>query len=133
MATTELPTDLRYTQDHEWLRPAAGDATVGITAYAAGELGDVVFVELPKVGRQLAAREAFGVIESVKTASDLYSPVAGEVIDVNGALSGKPELVNDDPYGEGWMIRLRLADATAADKLLEPDAYRSLIESAEAS
>jgi glycine cleavage system H protein len=123
----DVPDDLRYTHDHEWLRVADGEGTVGITAYAAGELGDVVYVELPAVGRTVAAREPFGVIESVKTASDLYSPVAGEVIAVNEQLGGAPELVNSDPYGEGWMIRLRPADPASGDGLLDAAAYRAHI------
>jgi glycine cleavage system H protein len=123
----DVPDDLRYTPDHEWLKVADGEGTVGITAYAADELGDVVFVELPRVGRTVAAREAFGVIESVKTASDLFSPIAGEVVAVNERLGGAPELVNDDPYGDGWMIRLRPTDPAAADGLLDAAAYRALI------
>ncbi len=123
----EVPDGLRYTEDHEWIRSEADGAVVGITAYAADELGDVVFVELPAVGRKLAAREVFGVIESVKTASDLYCPIAGEVVEVNPALTGAPELVNSDPHGEGWMIRLRPDDASAADALLDAAAYRALI------
>jgi glycine cleavage system H protein len=124
----DVPGGLRYTEDHEWLRAGADTAEVGITAYAADELGDIVFVELPAVGRRLAAREPFGVIESVKTASDLFSPVAGEVVAVNPALAGAPELVNGDPYGEGWMIRLRLDDPAAPDALLDADGYRALLE-----
>jgi glycine cleavage system H protein len=122
----DVPGDLRYTDDHEWLRLADDEGVVGITAYAADELGDIVFVELPAVGRRLQRREAFGVIESVKTASDLYAPVAGEVVAVNAALAGAPELVNGDPYGEGWMIRLRLEDG-GSDGLLDAAAYRALI------
>ena len=128
----ELPQDLRYTPDHEWIRVEGDEAVVGITAYAAGELGDVVFVELPAAGMALQVAQSFGVIESVKTASDLYSPAAGEVIAINPALADKPELVNDDPYGEGWMIRVRLVDPESAmqpnDRLMDADAYRSLIE-----
>jgi glycine cleavage system H protein len=128
----ELPQDLRYTPDHEWIRVEGDEAVIGITEYAAGELGDVVFVELPAAGTALQAAQSFGVIESVKTASDLYSPAAGEVIEINAALADKPELINDDPYGEGWMIRLRLADPEAAmqpsDRMMDADAYRSLIE-----
>ncbi|HSM34410.1 MAG TPA: glycine cleavage system protein GcvH [Anaerolineae bacterium] len=123
----EVPEGLRYTEDHEWVRQQDGDAVVGITAYAADELGDVVFVELPAVGRRFAAREVFGVIESVKTASDLYCPVAGEVVEVNGALAGSPELVNSDPHGAGWMIRLRPDDAAAAEGLLDAAGYRAVI------
>lgn len=122
-----VPTDLRYTRDHEWIRLEGDVATVGITQYAADQLGDIVFVELPDVGRTLEAAKAFGVVESVKAVSDLYAPLAGEVAEVNGALSGAPELVNSDPYGEGWMIRLRVApDATPPD-LLEPAAYDDLV------
>jgi glycine cleavage system H protein len=121
-----VPGDLRYTEDHEWIRLADGEGVVGITAYAADELGDVVFVELPAVGRPLQRREAFGVIESVKTASDLYAPVAGVVVAINEALASAPELVNSDPYGEGWMIRIRPEDG-GTDGLLDADAYRAVI------
>ena len=128
----QVPDDRLYTPDHEWLRVEGDEAVIGITEYAASELGDVVFVELPAVGARLEAAQAFGVIESVKTASDLYAPAAGEVIGTNGALADKPELVNDDPYGEGWMIRLRLADAAAAtadgERLMDAAAYRTLVE-----
>ncbi len=123
----EVPDGLRFTEDHEWLRTDDGEAVVGITAYAADELGDVVFVELPAVGRRLAAREVFGVIESVKTASDLYSPIAGEIVAVNPALNASPELVNSDPHGEGWMIRVRPDDPADIDGLLDAAAYRALI------
>jgi glycine cleavage system H protein len=128
----QVPEDLRYTPDHEWLRIEGDDAVVGITAYAASELGDVVFVELPAAGMSLESAQSFGVIESVKTASDLYSPAAGEVIEVNPQLADKPELVNDDPYGAGWMIKLRLSDPAAAttpsERLLDAAAYRTLTE-----
>ena len=122
-----VPSDLHYTKDHEWVRVDGGEAVVGITAYAAEQLGDIVFVELPRVGAELAQAATFGVVESVKAVSDLYSPVGGEVLATNDALTGSPELVNSDPYGEGWMIRLRLTDATQADGLLAPDAYDALI------
>ena len=124
----DVPDDLRYTDDHEWLRLEGDEGVVGITAYAAGELGDVVFVELPAPGTAFEAAQSFGVIESVKTASDLYSPLAGEVVAVNDALADRPELVNDDPYGEGWMVRLRLTDPGSTDGLKDADAYRALIE-----
>jgi glycine cleavage system H protein len=122
-----VPDGLRYTRDHEWLRLEGDQGVIGITAYATDELGDIVFVELPKVGSQLQKAAAFGVIESVKTASDLYSPVAGEVLAVNDALGSAPEQVNADPYGEGWMIRVRIADPDAADSLLDAAGYRELI------
>jgi glycine cleavage system H protein len=128
----QVPDDLRYTQDHEWLRIEGDEATVGITEYAANELGDIVFVELPATGTTLESAQSFGVIESVKTASDLFAPAAGEIIATNGALLDKPELVNDDPYGEGWMVRLKLSDPAAAsaasDHLMDPAAYRKLVE-----
>jgi glycine cleavage system H protein len=123
----DVPAGLRYSDDHEWLRADGSDGTVGITRYAADELGDVVFVELPPVGRTLTRGETFGVIESVKTASDLYAPVAGEVVAVNGALAGAPELINSDPYTDGWIIRLRLSDPSEAELLKDADAYRALI------
>jgi len=122
-----VPGDLRYTKDHEWVRVEGDEALVGITAYAADQLGDIVFVELPDVGRSLDAHGTFGVVESVKAVSDLYAPVGGEVLATNDALGGKPELVNDDPYGEGWMVRVRLADAAQAHELLDADAYEQLI------
>jgi glycine cleavage system H protein len=124
----DVPEALRYSTDHEWTRVENGEAVIGITAYAADELGDVVFVELPEVGRSLQKAEAFGVIESVKTASDLYAPVAGEVIAVNDALAGEPELVNSEPYAGGWMVRLRIDDSAGVDELMEAAAYRELIE-----
>jgi glycine cleavage system H protein len=122
-----VPESLRYSEDHEWLRTEGGEAVVGITAYAADELGDVVFVELPDVGRHLAANETFGVIESVKTASDLHVPAAGEVVAVNEDLADAPELVNSEPYDGGWMIRLKLDDAAASEGLLDAEAYRATI------
>ena len=123
----DVPDDLRYTDEHEWLRDDGETATVGISAYAADQLGDVVFVELPAVGRTLKAREAFGVIESVKAVSDLYSPVSGEVTAVNGELASRPELVNADPYFSGWMLKLRLARREDLDELRDAESYRALI------
>jgi glycine cleavage system H protein len=119
----DIPETLRYSEDHEWLRIEDGEGVVGITAHAADELGDVVFVELPEIGRKLAKGETFGVIESVKTASDLFAPVAGEVVAVNDALGNDPELVNSEPYAGGWMVRLRLDDPAAAEGLLDAKAY----------
>ncbi len=122
-----VPTELRYTKDHEWVRVEGDTVTVGITAYAAEQLGDVVFVELPEAGRGLAQHATFGVVESVKAVSDLYSPVTGDVTAANADLAGSPELVNGDPFGAGWMIRIRLADAGQLDELLDAPAYEALI------
>ena len=122
-----VPTDLRYTKDHEWVRVDGDEATVGITEYAASQLGDIVFVELPDSGRSLAQFAAFGVVESVKAVSDLFAPLTGEVTAANDALAGSPELVNGDPYGEGWMVRLRLTAPDEVDGLLDPAAYDALI------
>jgi glycine cleavage system H protein len=122
-----VPGDLRYTKDHEWVRVEGDEALVGITEYAANQLGDIVFVELPDAGRSLEQHGTFGVVESVKAVSDLFAPVAGEVVATNDALAGKPELVNDDPYGDGWMLRVKLADAAQADGLLDAAAYEQLI------
>ncbi|MEO8625993.1 MAG: glycine cleavage system protein GcvH [Candidatus Limnocylindrales bacterium] len=125
----QVPDGLLYTQDHEWLRVEGDEAVVGITAYAATELGDIVFVEMPAVGARFEAAQSFGVIESVKTASDLYAPAAGEIVAVNDALHDKPELVNSDPYGDGWMIRIKLATGAASTEgLMEAEAYKALIE-----
>ena len=121
-----VPMDLRYTKEHEYVKSDGGDVVaVGITDYAQGELGDVVFVELPKVGDTFAAMQVFGTIEAVKAVSELYSPVAGEVVEVNGALDANPALVNSDPYGEGWMVKMRLADPSALDGLMHAAAYES--------
>lgn len=120
-----IPTDLRYTKDHEYLKPT-GDAnvvTVGITDYAQDQLGDVVFVELPKPGAKYSGHDVFGTIEAVKAVSELYCPVAGEVVEVNGRLDAEPALVNSDPYGDGWMIRLRVSDASESSALLDAAAY----------
>jgi len=122
-----VPPDLRYTKDHEWVRVDGDEAVVGITDYAANQLGDIVFVELPDVGRTLSQSATFGVVESVKAVSDLFSPVSGEVTSGNDALAAAPELVNSDPYGDGWMIRLKLANPTEVDELLDAAAYDALI------
>lgn len=122
-----VPADLRYTKDHEWVRVAGDEATVGITEYAASQLGDIVFVELPEVGRDLTQFAAFGVVESVKAVSDLFAPLTGSVTAANDGLAGSPEQVNADPYGDGWMIRLKLANAGEVDGLLDADAYDALI------
>ena len=122
-----VPGDLRYTKDHEWVRVDGDEVVVGITQYAADQLGDIVFVELPSAGRALDTREAFGVVESVKAVSDLFAPVAGEVVSGNAALAAAPELVNSDPYGEGWMLRVRPVDAQQVAGLLDAAAYEQLV------
>jgi glycine cleavage system H protein len=119
--------DLRYTKDHEWVRVDGDEATVGITEYAAQQLGDIVFVELPDNGKAVDQFAAFGVVESVKAVSDLFAPVSGEVIATNGDLATRPELVNEEPYGEGWMLKVRVSDASQLGELLEPAAYDALI------
>jgi glycine cleavage system H protein len=118
--------DLRYTKDHEWVKVDGDTATIGVTDFAASQLGDVVFVDLPEVGRTVEQFAAFGVVESVKAVSDLYAPVSGEVLEVNADLSGKPELVNSDPFGAGWMIRVRIADSTQVAGLLDAATYKKL-------
>ncbi len=121
-----VPADLRYTKDHEWGRVDGDPATIGVTDYAAHELGDVVFVDLPAAGKTVDQFATFGVVESVKAVSDLYAPLSGEVVEVNGDLAGKPELVNSDPFGEGWMIRVRVAEPAQVDGLLDAAAYEQL-------
>ena len=125
---SQIPAELKYVSSHEWLRTEAdGTVTVGITDQAQELLGDVVFVELPKVGAHLAADEQAGVVESVKAASDVYCPVAGEILEVNAELEASPELANSDPYGAGWFFRMRPADAAALDGLMDAAAYASEI------
>lgn len=123
-----FPEDLRYTRDHEWVRTEGERAVMGITHFAQEQLGDVVFVELPEVGRELRAGEPFGVVESVKSVSDLYAPVGGRVVAVNDHLAEAPETVNRDPYGEGWMIAMEPEDPSAVDGLLSTADYRALVE-----
>lgn len=123
-----FPDDRRYTSDHEWIRLGDdGTATVGVTDYAQQELGDIVFVELKPAGTPLAAEDSFGTVEAVKTVSELFAPVAGTVEEVNEALDGAPETVNQDPYGDGWMIRLRPDDPASLDGLMSADEYKALI------
>lgn len=121
-----VPGDLRYTKEHEWVRVEGDEATIGITKFAADQLGDVVFVELPAPGTSLAQFATFGVVESVKAVSDLFAPITGEVLATNAALDGAPELVNTDPYGDGWMVRVRIGDAAQLDALLDAAAYEQL-------
>ena len=121
-----FPDDIKYTKDHEWIRVDGETATIGITDYAQGELGDVVFVELADTGKELKQGDSFGTIEAVKSVSDLYSPVSGTVTEVNGELSSTPELVNKDPYGKGWMVKIAVTDRAGLESLLEAAAYREL-------
>jgi glycine cleavage system H protein len=122
----EIPSELLYTEDHEYVKGSDGDVVaVGITDFAQGELGDIVYVELPKVGAKFGEHDVFGTIEAVKAVSELFAPVAGEVIEVNERLDKEPSLVNSDPYGDGWMIKVRLADPSARDRLMKADAYKA--------
>jgi glycine cleavage system H protein len=123
------PQDCRYTKDHEWIQVEGGRGRVGITDYAQKQLGDVVFLELPEVGRALKAGEQFGTVESVKAVSELYSPVGGEVVEVNTALAAKPEKINKDPHGEAWMIVLKIAEPSEVGALLDAAAYEALVAS----
>lgn len=131
---SEIPSSLRYSEEHEYIRESEeeGVVSIGITDFAQGELGDVVYVELPQPGDRYARMDSFGTIEAVKAVSELYSPVAGEIVEVNEALEDDPALVNTDPYGEGWMVRLRVDDPTQLDELLSADDYRKLVGEEEA-
>ncbi|MDR2627025.1 MAG: glycine cleavage system protein GcvH [Dysgonamonadaceae bacterium] len=123
----QFPTEIKYTKDHEWIRLEGKNAVVGITDYAQSELGDVIYVDIPTVGEQLSKEAVFGTVEAVKTVSDLFLPVSGTVSEINPELEGYPELVNTDPYGKGWIIRLEVADATEYDDLLSSSEYAKLI------
>jgi len=128
---SNIPNDLKYLDSHEWVRVESdGTVTVGISDHAQSALGDLVFVEVPEVGRTLKAGEAFAVVESVKAASDVYSPVSGEVAAVNTALSGAPELINSAPYGDGWLMKLRPSDKAELNKLLDATAYKAVVDAA---
>src|SRR5438552_18545240 len=124
---SNVPADLRYTREHEWARQEGGRVRVGITAYAQEQLGDVVFVELPKAGAKVTAHQAFGVVESVKAVSDLFAPISGEVAEVNAELAQKPETVNVDPYGKGWMIVVKPSNAGELDQLLTSQQYEEFV------
>ncbi len=126
-----VPKDLLYTKEHEWARVEGDVVTVGITDYAQSQLSDIVYVELPEVGTQVQAMEPFGTVEAVKAVSDLYSPVSGEVVAINERLADEPDLVNKDPYGEGWMIRVKLSNPEELKNLLSPEEYEKLIEEEE--
>lgn len=122
-----IPEELSYTSEHEWVAMDGDIATIGITDYAQNELGDIVFVELPAVGDKTVQMEPFGTIEAVKAVSELYAPLSGEVTEVNGALEEQPELINTDPYGEGWIIKIKIADSSETAKLLSADEYAAQI------
>ena len=124
----QVPDGLLYTQDHEWLRVEGDSGTVGITSYAAEHLGDIVFVETPAPGSKVVAAQACGVVESVKAVSDIFAPVSGEVVEVNEALAQAPEIVNSDPYGEGWIMKIRLSDPAETGTLKDAAAYRAFVE-----
>lgn len=122
-----VPSDLKYTKDHEWIRVDGDTATIGITDFAQGELGDIVYVEIETVGETVEEEGIFGTVEAVKTVSDLFMPLSGEVIEFNEALDGAPELVNDDPYGQGWMIKVKIDSPESVEKLLDAAAYAKII------
>jgi glycine cleavage system H protein len=122
------PGNLKYSKEHEWVKVDGGVAAIGITSHAQSELGDIVYVELPKIGAKFSSMKEFGVVESIKTVSTLYCPVSGEVTEVNSSLSSKPELVNTDPYGHGWMIKVKLSDPSEVDKLLSSKEYEALLK-----
>ena len=122
-----IPADLKYTKEHEWIKVDGDVATVGITDFAQSELGDIVYIEIETEGETLDAEEVFGSVEAVKTVSDLFMPIGGEIIEFNEGLEASPESVNSDPYGDGWMIKVKVADAAELDALLSADAYKELI------
>lgn len=124
----KVPDNLRFTEDHEWLRTENGHGYVGVTDFAQSELGDVVFLEVETVGESLKKGEAFGTIEAVKTVSDMFMPVSGEILEFNEALSDKPELINKDPYAEGWIVKIKISDPSEVDDLLDADKYRMITE-----
>ena len=125
----KIPAELKYTEDHEWIRVEGEIATVGVTDFAQGELGDVVFIEIETEGEELNKGDTFGTVEAVKTVSDLFMPIGGEVIEVNAALVDEPELVNKDAYGKGWMIKIKMSNPSELDELLSADDYQKMIES----
>lgn len=122
-----IPDNLRYTKDHEWISLQGNTATIGITDFAQRELGDIVYVEVDTVGKELEAGAVFGTVEAVKTVSDLFLPVSGTIKELNPALAGKPEAVNNDPYGEGWMIKMTVNDPSDVEKLMDAEAYKALV------
>ena len=124
-----IPEELKYTEEHEWVKIEDNIATIGITDFAQGELGDIVYLEIDSLDSEIALNEVFGTVEAVKTVSDLFMPVGGKVIEMNSTLEDKPELVNEDPYGEGWIIKIDISDLSEVDSLLSPEDYKNLIAS----
>jgi len=122
-----FPAELKYTKDHEWIKVEGNEATIGITEFAQGELGDIVYVDIASLGKQVAKDAVFGTVEAVKTVSDLFMPVTGTVTEINPALNNQPDLVNSDPYGEGWMVKITLADASEIEGLLSAEDYKSVV------
>ena len=124
-----IPEELKYTEEHEWVKIEDNIATIGITDFAQGELGDIVYLEIDSLDSEIALNEVFGTVEAVKTVSDLFMPVGGKVIEMNSTLEDKPELVNEDPYGEGWIIKIDVSDLSEVDNLLSPEEYKNMIAS----
>jgi len=122
-----FPAELKYTKDHEWIRVSGDVATIGITDFAQGELGDIVYVDIDTVGENIDKEHVFGTVEAVKTVSDLFMPVSGEIMELNAALEKQPEMVNKDPYGEGWMVKVKMSDTSQVSGLLSADEYRALV------
>jgi glycine cleavage system H protein len=122
-----FPAELKYTKDHEWIKVEGNEATIGITEFAQGELGDIVYIDVPTLGKEIEKDEVFGTVEAVKTVSDLFMPVSGTINEVNPALNSEPELVNTDPYGDGWMVKITIKDASEIDSLLSADDYKTVI------
>ena len=123
-----LPAELKYTKEHEWVIIDGNRATIGVTEFAQSELGDIAWLEMPEIGDETKFGEAFGTIEAVKTVEDLYAPLSGKIVEINSELLDSPELVNDDPYGKGWIVKIEFSDESEIEKLLSPDAYSGLIE-----
>ena len=124
-----IPEELKYTEEHEWVKIEDNIATIGITDFAQGELGDIVYLEIDSLDSEISLNEVFGTVEAVKTVSDLFMPVGGKVIEMNSTLEDKPELVNEDPYGEGWIIKIDISDLSEVDSLLSPEEYKNMIAS----
>jgi glycine cleavage system H protein len=122
-----FPSELKYTKDHEWLKVEGNEATIGITDFAQRELGDIVYIDINSIGEEVSKDDVFGTVEAVKTVSDLFMPVTGTVLSVNDALNNAPELVNSDPYGEGWMVKVTVSDLSSVEELLDADAYKALV------